>query len=169
LIIKETNFDINNSKKENSKNNNNLNNKNFIKKDLTENLNNSEFYKPTLVSVGLKILYEEKNKSTMESLLTKNTLFPRNKFIEKLNVFNYENELLSNNNYVFKKNNLTANSKINSSNINNISEFKINFSFNNNNYNNTNKPLSSLINQSNKQSNVFISVFNNNFEKKFIR
>jgi len=110
FVIKETNIDINNSKKENSKNNNNLNNKNFIKKDLTENLNNSEFYKPTLVSVGLKILYEEKNKSTMESLLTKNTLFPRNKFIEKLNVFNYENELLSNNNYVFKKNNLTANS-----------------------------------------------------------
>jgi len=102
----------------------------------------------------------------MESLLTKNTLLTSNIFIEKFNVFNYENMLLSNNKKEVKKNNLTANSKIKTFNINNISEFKINFSFNNNNYNNTNKPLSSLINRSNKQSNVFISVFNNNFEKE---
>jgi len=114
---------------------------------LTENLNNSEFCKPTLVRVGLIILYDDKNKSFMESLLTKNTLLTSNIFIEKFNVFNYENMQLSNNKKEVKKNNLTANSYINSSNINNISEFKINFSFNNNNFNNANKPFSSLINQ----------------------
>jgi len=80
----------------------------YIRNENSDNSHNSDIYKPTtLISDNFTIQHNDKNKSTLDSLMTKNTIFSH-KFVEKLNVSNIEREMLNNVEY---KNNYQINQR----------------------------------------------------------